>query len=113
MSVIHGLRVWWQKQTGEEETPLDGDTPGFFVSLVVHLVAFLTLAYFQMGDDHKQVTLTITAPAAEEEIPDLLVPKEVAPSELSADRVGANSINGAPGGKSLIEGGAAGQKQNQ
>jgi hypothetical protein len=95
VSLIAGLRTWWQKQTGEEETPFDGDSPAFFVSLVTHLVLMLVLAFISADREERDVMLTISAPPAEEEvIEELDVPKEVVFSELPAERVGANSQNG-------------------
>lgn len=95
MSLIAGLRTWWQKQTGEEETPFDGDSPAFFVSLVAHMVFLLVLAFVPLVHETKQVVLTISVPTPEEEqIDELNVPKEVQFSEQAADQVGANSVNG-------------------
>lgn len=37
-------RHWWQQYTGEDETPLDGDTPAWVVSLGVHVAVLLALA---------------------------------------------------------------------
>lgn len=96
MALITGLRTWWQRQTGEEETPFDGDAPAFFVSLVTHLVLMLILAFVSADPDEKPVMLTISMPPAEEEdsIEDIEVPKQVVFSELPSERVGANSQNG-------------------
>ncbi|MFM7845222.1 MAG: vWA domain-containing protein [Planctomycetota bacterium] len=97
MKLMPGWRLWWQQQTGEEETPLDGDTPAFLVSLVTHLVLLLALAYMPIVRPAKQVTLVISASeeqVEDEVLDDLILPQEVRFSELPADRVGANSVNG-------------------
>jgi len=95
VSLIAGLRTWWQKQTGEEETPFDGDAPAFFVSLVTHLVLMLVLAFVSANPDERPVMLTISMPPVEEEpIEEIDVPKQVVFSELPSERVGANSQNG-------------------
>jgi len=94
---MHGMRQWWQHQTGEEETPLDGDTPAFLVSLVTHLAMLLGLAYMPIVRPEKQVTLVIDAAeqqADDEPLEELILPQDVRFSELPADRVGANSVNG-------------------
>ncbi len=36
-------RRWWQEYTGEEDTPFDGDTPGWAVSLVAHVAVLLAM----------------------------------------------------------------------
>ncbi|MFM9025220.1 MAG: vWA domain-containing protein [Planctomycetaceae bacterium] len=44
MSSLERARLWWQRTTGEEETPLDGDTPAWAVSMLVHVVVLVALA---------------------------------------------------------------------
>jgi hypothetical protein len=44
MSSLERARLWWQRTTGEDETPLDGDTPAWAVSMLVHVVALVALA---------------------------------------------------------------------
>ena len=41
---IDALKHKWQEWTGEEETPLDGDTPAWIISVAVHLAVLVTLA---------------------------------------------------------------------
>ncbi len=43
MAMFDQARRWWQEFTGEDETPLDGDTPAWAVSLGVHVVVLLGL----------------------------------------------------------------------
>ncbi|MCE2725742.1 MAG: VWA domain-containing protein [Planctomycetaceae bacterium] len=44
MSSLDRFRLWWQEYTGEEETPFDGDTPAWAVSLVLHVTVLLAMA---------------------------------------------------------------------
>ena len=44
MSSLDRFRAWWQEYTGEEETPFDGDTPAWAVSLVLHVTVLLAMA---------------------------------------------------------------------
>ena len=44
MGPLEHARHWWQLRTGEEETPLDGDTPAWIVSLGVHVCVLLAMA---------------------------------------------------------------------
>ena len=66
MKVIQGLREWWQRQTGEEETPFDGDSPAFVVSLLVHLGVLVSLGLIPLVIADNQVTLTINTTPPEE-----------------------------------------------
>lgn len=88
------LRRWWQDQTGEDETPFDGDTPAFVVSFVVHLGLFLALALIPWVYEKRQVSLVIDMPSEEEQADELLLPEDVQFSEQPAEQVGANSVNG-------------------
>jgi hypothetical protein len=94
--MVESLRRWWQEQTGEEETPFDGDSPAFFVSFLVHVGLMLGLAFVPVFQAKKQVSLVIATPQVEEDemVDELELPKEVVFSELRHDKVGANSENG-------------------
>jgi hypothetical protein len=92
--LTEGLRTWWQRQTGEEETPFDGDSTGFIASLIFHLCLLLALGLIPLVLTSQQVALTITAPV--EDIPEeqLELPQEVYFSEQPSVEVGANSLSG-------------------
>jgi hypothetical protein len=92
--MFQGWREWWQRQTGEEETPLDGDSPAFVVSLLVHLGVVVTLGLVPLIIKSNQVTLTVSAPVPEEQDVELKLPEEFYFSEQPAEEVGANSVNG-------------------
>ncbi|HEX5104546.1 MAG TPA: vWA domain-containing protein [Pirellulaceae bacterium] len=93
MRIIQGLRQWWQRQTGEEETPFDGDSPAFIVSLLVNLAIVVSLGLIPLMIQDNQVTLTIDA-TAPEEIEEMKIPEEFVFSEQPAEEVGANSVAG-------------------
>lgn len=94
MKLIQGLRRWWQERTGEEETPFDGDSPTFVVSLAFHLVLLVVLSLIMVPIKSNQISLVVTTPIVEEEKKELELPEEFYFSELPADEVGANSVNG-------------------
>jgi hypothetical protein len=94
VKVIQGLREWWQRQTGEEETPFDGDSPAFIVSLVAHLGIVIALGLVPLVLPDNQVTLTLTTTEPEEVEEELQIPQEFAFSDQPADEVGANSVSG-------------------
>jgi hypothetical protein len=85
MSFLESARRWWQHRTGEEETPLDGDTPAWAVSLILHVIVLLSMALVGLPrlEAPKRAISIVSPPAAEE---DVLLEQEmtVAPSEDSA-----------------------------
>lgn len=90
--MVDRLRTWWQARTGEEETPFDGDTPAWLISLVFHLglLIILTVILYQLPqEDQGQVEL-VTSVIEE----DITVPEEFFFSHLDKVEIGANSFNG-------------------
>ncbi|MCE9631339.1 MAG: VWA domain-containing protein [Planctomycetia bacterium] len=86
MSWLEPARRWWQEFTGEEETPLDGDTPAWAMSLVLHVVVLLSMALIGLpAIAPKQNSITILAPTQVVEEDVLLAPEmTVAVEEESA-----------------------------
>jgi hypothetical protein len=93
VKMIEGLKTWWQRQTGEEETPFDGDSPAFIASLLVHLGILLILGFIPLVIRDNQISLTVSIPTPEEKV-ELKIPEEFYFSENPAEEVGANSVNG-------------------
>jgi hypothetical protein len=86
------VRGWWRDFFGDEEGPLDGDTPAWAVSLAIHIVVLLGLALASLGEpprSARNVTVIEVPLAAEEEVE--LVPQEMAVSEDREDTQGAES----------------------
>lgn len=95
MKLLETARRRWQAYTGEEETPFDGDTPAWAVSLVLHVAVLLSLALVGLAEPPKAVRnfTVIEAPlAVEEEV--ALEPQEIAVSEEQREQVGAESEQG-------------------
>lgn len=93
MALIKNLQTWWQEKTGEEETPFDGDSSAFFVSLLFHMMLLIILGLVPFVFENPNVSLTIAAPLKEEfEEPNLMLPKEFASSPLVSEQIGANSV---------------------
>lgn len=61
MNPIDMLRHKWQDWTGEEETPLDGDTPAWFVSLSVLLAALVILALMKQPKKPHEFMITVNS----------------------------------------------------
>ena len=95
MSIGNRLREWWQVQTGEEETPFDGDSPAFIVSMLFHLGLLISLGLWPLITPEPAVQLTITTVSEEEiEEEELKLPEEVVWSPQESTEIGANSLNG-------------------
>ena len=92
MGPIELARTWWQRQTGEEETPLDGDTPAWVLSLAVHVAVLLSMAGSVVAVPRKPEipAITIIQPAAVEE-QEVLQPQELTVAEEPEDSAGAKS----------------------
>ena len=86
MAFVESARRWWQEYTGEEETPLDGDTPAWAVSLVLHVVVLLSMALVGLQKlETEQKAITIVAPTQVVEEDVLLAPEmTVSPEQESA-----------------------------
>ena len=85
------IKRWWQEYTGEEDTPFDGDTPAWFVSLLIHVVVLLSLALVALREPSKSapaITI-IQSPEAVEEVLD--APKEMAVADEQETETGAVS----------------------
>jgi len=98
MSALDHARLWWQRTTGEDETPLDGDTTAWVVSMLVHVCLLLALAAVAIRPDKPPpAPITILQVAADpaEPLDEQITPPEelvVAPPE---ETVGARSADGA------------------
>ena len=68
MGMFDQARRWWQEYTGEDETPLDGDTPAWVVSLGLLGAVLLVLAVAGLGVMPRSVTqVTVRASARPEQ----------------------------------------------
>jgi hypothetical protein len=96
VKLLESLKRSWRQQTGEDETPLDGDSPSFLISFVVHLMLLVVMGLFAVVPPDNQVTLTITQVTEEEQKEELeiKVPEEFFFSEQQTPEVGANSFDG-------------------
>lgn len=95
MKLLETARRQWQARMGEEETPFDGDTPAWLISLLVHVAVLLSLALTGLAEPPAVVRhfTVIEAPAAvDEEI--VLEPQEIAVSEEPQEQIGADSEKG-------------------
>ncbi len=92
MALFKNLQTWWQEKTGEEETPFDGDSSAFFVSLLFHMLLLIVMGLVPFVFESPNVSLTIAAPLKEEFEEPKLMPEDFASSPLVAEEIGANSV---------------------
>lgn len=89
MNPIRGLRQWWQRTTGEEETPFDGDAPTWVVSMLFHMALLLGLAAIPSEFEKPEPELTIVSqPIVEEE--EIIEIPDFAFDPLENEMIGAN-----------------------
>jgi hypothetical protein len=93
--MIQSLREWWQNSTGEEDTPFDGDTGAWLVSLVAHLCVLICMALALLAMPDGPVTLLVST-EPEKEVEEIIEPPidEVYFSDEVSEEVGANSLAG-------------------
>jgi hypothetical protein len=84
-------RRWWQEYTGEEETPFDGDSPAWLISLLIHVVVLLSLALVALREPTRSApAITIIQPQeAVEEV--LQAPREMTVADEQESQSGAES----------------------
>lgn len=93
VQMIGRMRNWWQAQTGEEETPFDGDAPAWMISMIIHMVGLLLVAFISIIPPEPDIVLTIQAPD-EVEVEELELPEKFAYSDEPTEFIGANSMGG-------------------
>jgi hypothetical protein len=91
MGMLDTARRRLQEYTGEDETPLDGDTPAWVVSLVIHVVVLLTLAVAGLGGVTRPAAkiTVIETPIEEQQI--LEIPREVSLDDVVQEEAGSQS----------------------
>lgn len=90
MKLLDRLKLWWQERTGEDETPFDGDTPAWVISLGVHLGLILLLFLLAYTLEPSGIHLEMASVLTEE--PEVI--ETVHFSKDPQEKIGANSIAG-------------------
>lgn len=104
MGMLESARRRLQEFTGEDETPLDGDTPAWAVSLVIHVAVLVTLAVAGLSTvapTPKPITVIETPIEEEQDI--LEIPREVTLDQLVEVDPGAQSDAGFESAESLAQ----------
>ncbi|MBW3597032.1 MAG: VWA domain-containing protein [Planctomycetes bacterium] len=102
MKLIDRLREWWQLHTGEEETPFDGDTPAWLVSMAFHFVLLVVVTFMPVLFVKEDTSVQLAA-IPEEEVEELEIPEEFYFNEQPAEEIGANSFSGVEMAQALAQ----------
>ena len=96
MNLIENLRTWWQVQTGEDETPFDGDSSAFLASMLFHLVLLIVMGFCYIENPEPAVSLVIDTPVIDDDEEELVqVIEDYAFSEsIQEQELGSNSALG-------------------
>lgn len=89
--MIQAVKHWWQRQTGQLDTPLDGELPFWTASLVFHLAILFLLAMILLKPEQPP-ELKISA-QTEDEIEFEELPPEIQFDEVPQEEIGADSEN--------------------
>ncbi|MFM9058421.1 MAG: VWA domain-containing protein [Planctomycetaceae bacterium] len=99
MSTLERARLWWQRTTGEDETPLDGDTPAWAVSMIVHVGVLLAMALMMIPPDRPPadvITILQTQPDTTEPVEEIFETPddvEIAPqSDAAGSQQAENAV---------------------
>jgi hypothetical protein len=84
------IRRFLQGFTGVDETPLDGDTPAWFISLMIHLLLLVAFSLFFFRHPQQRSVVLSSAPI-EDEIIEEELPTDFAVSEVPEEKIGADS----------------------
>lgn len=94
MQMIRSIKRWWQVNSGQQETPFDGDAPFWVVSLLFHLGLLVALTFVVLPPNQIMRDLQIFSEPEPEAEDDLSVAKEFHFSDEFKDEIGAQSENG-------------------
>lgn len=79
---------------GEEREPVDAATPAWIVSMVLHAVLVIVLAFIPLRLSSDAQVVRLVTPVAEEEEPQMDVPEEFTFDEQLNEEIGAKSLEG-------------------
>lgn len=100
MTALARAKALWQQYTGEEETPLDGDTPAWAVSLVVHVAVLTAMALVVIAPPPRSTpAISIEQPVTDDVL--LVDPPDMAVSLDQQPEVGAESDESLDAAESL------------
>jgi len=93
LTAISRFRQWWLEKTGDDETPLEGESPAFVVSFLVHLCVIVGLGLAPLSVKNDEVSFVVTSPLVEDKV-ELDIPQEFAFNHISTEEIGSHSVQG-------------------
>lgn len=94
MQMIRSIKRWWQVNSGQQETPFDGEAPYWVVSLLFHLGLLVALTFVVLPPNKLMRDLSLFSEPEEETVDELSIAQEFHFSEEFKDEIGAQSENG-------------------
>lgn len=94
MDPFNKIKRWWQARTGQQDTPFDGESPYWVVSLLFHLGILVLLAVTMIDGDIPRQAIEVFAPEIQDEEEVLDVAQEFEINDDFKEEIGANSENG-------------------
>ena len=92
MGFYRRLRTWWQIRAGSEATPLDGDAPSWFISMLVHMIVLVALMLVTASKFQEKTDILLTSRPVDLE--EETEPEEFQFDEEEHDTAGALSFGG-------------------
>ncbi len=94
MNLMQTVRRWWQVNSGQQETPFDGEAPFWVASLLFHLGLMCALTFLVLPPNQILRDLQLVTEPEEEVDDDLSIAEEFHFSDELKDEIGAQSENG-------------------
>jgi hypothetical protein len=90
VNVFSRLRLWWQTRERVDDSPWDGDTPAWLVSLLVHLGILVSLTLIAtVVPGHRDILTLLTGPTTPDD--PLTTSEELSSAEISPGVIGSAS----------------------
>ena len=94
VNVLSNLRQWWQTRGGVDDSPWDGDTSAWLLSLLMHLGILVALTLMVIARPEQPKFVSVLASTVEAPDP-LTTSEEFAFSEVPQDQIGASAAGSA------------------
>jgi hypothetical protein len=89
VSALARLRSWWLGRSGADDSPWDGDTPAWLLSLLAHLGILVALTLVAFSGPAKERIVTVLSNVTEED--PLAASEDFNYSEMPQESIGASS----------------------
>ncbi len=90
MKVFSRLHAWWTARRVADDSPLDGDTPSWLASLMVHLVILIGVALVGGAIDQRAELLSLVTTTAPQEEEPMAIPDDFSYSDTPQEAIGSS-----------------------